>query len=258
MRYSGAVRTPLGLTALLACGLACTQGSVEVGGEGSDGTARNGGGPAQGSTARLADKPATTTPERPGPVAVTLAAPVPVVDIAFEASGPCERQCGQVGECIGLDAEVSSRDATLLELQCLGMCEKAPDSDPARERFLACGDGQSQAGQAANPETCPELIACADREWAALAESAAMPELGAVIDGAITCTQACSWIYHCMAFNTPPNTGDLDPMQLEVVNSGCVDLCETISGEDEELENLERAYHCLQSKCTSDAFECLE
>jgi hypothetical protein len=173
-----------------------------------------------------------------------------VTATSVDEAEPCERMCGSLGDCLFVDDAYTTVAASGLELQCLDLCVHAPDTEPAKTDFLACG----------NQTACGQLQACAERTWDALASvrRGHGPTIASVVTNVDPCKDGCRWVYSCLITGSPPGEAQVDEYIQKEINA-CLSRCEGDEITDADLESWIKMAECLPNHCTSvdDAYTCI-
>ena len=199
-----------------------------------------------GTEAKRSDRSPSSRPldnNRDGKPATSLIA---VATTSASEAQPCERVCGNLGDCLLADDDYSSATAGGLELMCLDMCVHATDDAAAKAEFLACGS-QSE---------CGPLQACAERTWTALAEARTAPAIeGVAAPVADPCKLGCRWVYACM-YGSKPGDAWVDPQTEQNLND-CFSACEQLPPQD--IQYLPKMPACLAHRCSMEGvYLCFE
>ncbi|NVB39411.1 hypothetical protein G6O69_16330 [Pseudenhygromyxa sp. WMMC2535] len=191
---------------------------------------------------------APSSSQRPA-FALRAGEPVAVVTLAADERRPCERACGQLGDCLRDEDPAHGSSASHLELECLDLCVHAPADAAARDQLLACGERSS----------CGELTECMAAPWSALREVRKPAAPGNVVLVQDECNLSCTWLYHCLFTGAPPGELSLSS-DLELSLQNCYAQCESSSDAD-GINELVNAYECLSGQgspsCTQNPYECL-
>ncbi|MCA9699410.1 MAG: hypothetical protein KC431_17930, partial [Myxococcales bacterium] len=166
---------------------------------------------------------------------VIAVATVDTVDI-----GPCERMCGQVGDCLLTEGQRGA-EASSLELSCLDLCLAVDPESRAGQTFRSCG-AQTQA--------CGEVLGCTRSNWQAAdaARRKAPEQPRGPVAVADPCRETCEGLYSCMYFDTPRSAdfdGRGDPQFISAVED-CVAGCDPKDRYIEQFAACTAVVECME------------